>query len=332
MVEARFAVADLRSSGMLWAFGFRDGHVSALGEEQLSAPVADWTWSHFALSDTRSRHFLERDASLPEHVRAVLLNGETRLQVQSEGAWTFGVLPDFEHEFDGRIGGGGRLNFAFTDTRLVTSRRHPLHVIDCTRRELERDARAFARPADAVAALVSGFIDASEERIREASAKLDHAEDMVLGDRGDLETLKLGPLRRELSGYHREFAALRSAFHRANSHRNVGRAGALAELLPPLVLEIEDFDRDIAGLQDRAKLLHDEMDAKLSAAANRSLQALTVMSTLLLPPTLIVGAFGMNVGGIPWASDHGGFWESVALCLVTVIASYALLRVLKVLR
>ena len=52
---------------------------------------------------------------------------------------------------------------------------------------------------------------------------------------------------------------------------------------------------------------------------------LTVFSTLLIPPTLIVGALGMNLGDIPFSHGPGGF-KAALLCFVTVAAALALLR------
>jgi zinc transporter len=56
-----------------------------------------------------------------------------------------------------------------------------------------------------------------------------------------------------------------------------------------------------------------------------------VISTLLLPPTFVVGAFGMNVDGLPWAHDAEGFAVVVLFCAVLVGFSYALLRRFRIL-
>lgn len=325
-------LAELRSSGRLWAFDFRGGVATVLAEAEQADASADWNWSHFALSDHRSRTYIERRDDFPAGARAVLLAEEMRVQTHTDGAWTYGVLPDFEHEFDGRNAGGGRVNFAFDGKSLITTRRHPQHVIDCMRRKIEKGELRIAAPIDAIADFLTGFVDTTEEHLVRLGGVLDHAEDAVLDDHSDVENFRLGPLRRELSGFHREFLALRSAFHRASSHRNALRASALVERLQPLLLEIDDFDRDIAGLQDRAKLLHDEIDAKVASAANRSLRVLTILSTLLLPPTLVVGAFGMNVRDIPFANDSAGFWAASVLCIVIVAICAWALWVTRVLR
>lgn len=322
--------SDLHSSGRLWAYSFVDGVGRAASDTSEIAAACQWTWSHFSLSDNRSRLFIESMTALPDEVRTCLLGGETRVQTHVEGAWCYGVLPDFAHELGGAEMSACRLNFAFDAETLFTTRRHPLQAVDGLRRDVEHTKASYATPPEAVASHVARFIDLTERRLVELEDKLNRTEDHLLSDRDDLESLRLGPIRRELSSHHREFAALRSAFHRASSHRAAAKS-ALVEHLPPLLLEIEDFDRDLSGLQDRARLLHDEIETRVSAAANRSLRALTILSTLLLPPTLVVGAFGMNVPGVPFAERSQGFWAAATFCVVIVLACYWALRRMRIL-
>jgi Mg2+ and Co2+ transporter CorA len=89
--------------------------------------------------------------------------------------------------------------------------------------------------------------------------------------------------------------------------------------------------RDAGALQDRARLLYEEVNTRIAATTNRSLSALTVISTLLLPPTFVAGAFGMNVGGIPWAQAPEGFWMVLGFCLVLIGISYGVLRRFRIL-
>ena len=56
-----------------------------------------------------------------------------------------------------------------------------------------------------------------------------------------------------------------------------------------------------------------------------------MISTLLLPPTFVAGAFGMNVGGIPWATDKEGFWAVLGFCVLLIAVSYAVLRRFRIL-
>ncbi|HEY6086488.1 MAG TPA: CorA family divalent cation transporter [Burkholderiaceae bacterium] len=61
--------------------------------------------------------------------------------------------------------------------------------------------------------------------------------------------------------------------------------------------------RDLAALQERIKLLQEEMVAQVGEQTNRSVFTLTVVTVLALPINIIAGLLGMNVGGIPLADS-----------------------------
>ncbi len=316
------------SSAFLWAFAFDDGLAEPLTDETLQARggfVHGWIWVHLPLSDQRARSYVERHLELPEPAREMILGAESRVQVQFAGDWAYGVLPDLKRDLDGHAQGAGRLQFAFGARHLITARRHALQCVDDLRRKVQGGAN-FNSPSDAWVELVEVFIDTAERRLHDLGEAVDRIEDQLLGDDDETDGLALGPLRRELSRQHRDLLALRSALGRATLPRATHMLTVLTEQLPRLVHEVEDLDRESRGLQDRARLVHEEIDTRIAAGANRSMRTLTVMSTLLIPPTLIVGAFGMNLAGIPFASGHFGFAKAILLCVTVVVGAYAMLR------
>ncbi len=197
---------------------------------------------------------------------------------------------------------------------------------NCARRS--KPASSSAAPGDAFVHLVEHFIGIVEDRLLRLTQQLDHIEDVVLSDRDDIDPAGLGPIRREVSRYRREFLGLRGALNRAANGRGGGHAPdcPIGPHLPALAQAAEDFERDAAALADRGRLLYEEMDTRIAARTNRSLSTLTVLSTLLLPPTFIAGAFGMNLNGIPWAQGPAGFWWAAGLCVAVVAAGFVLLR------
>jgi zinc transporter len=85
--------------------------------------------------------------------------------------------------------------------------------------------------------------------------------------------------------------------------------------------------RDMGALQERIKLLQEEIAANVNEDNNRSLFVLTVVTVLALPINILAGLFGMNVGGIPLAEDKHGFWVVVAIVLsFTVVAAWVAIR------
>jgi zinc transporter len=308
-----------KSPGLLWGVVVRGGRAQRITDETAEEALAeahDWCWMHFALSDHRARRFLQAHEGMPEAARVLLLSGDTRPQIHLSHDCAYGVICDIEKSFEGEELGAGRLAFWLDGAHLVTARHHPMRIADEVREEVQ--AAPPPSPADVFVRLNERYVEIIEQRFIALSRRLDHIEDVVLGDEGGgLDKAGLGPVRRELARHHREFGSLRTAYHRALA-RAAHPDSPIFPRLAALLQAAEDFDRDAAALSERARLLYEEMDTRIAAQANRSLQALTVFSTLLLPPTFIAGAFGMNLPSIPWANTHGGFWWAVGLCVVVV--------------
>lgn len=258
-----------------------------------------------------------------------LLGGESRIQIALAPDHAAGVLPDLEKDFEDQSLEPGRVAFWLNDRMLFTTRRKPVraiqHLHDAVAGGLDLE-----NPAAALAQLQGSYVEIVESRLIQLNAELDKIEDRILADRSGLDRLPLGPLRHELSRHRREFTGLRSAIHRAGFARPTGET-PLGAHMAAMHQDAEDFERDASALQDRARLLYEEVNTRIAATTNRSLSALTVISTLLLPPTFIAGAFGMNVGGIPWAQDPEGFWLVLGFCVMLIGISYSVLRRFRIL-
>jgi len=93
------------------------------------------------------------------------------------------------------------------------------------------------------------------------------------------------------------------------------------------VQELDQIDRQVVELRDRAHLLQEEITIKLAEETNRHLHVLSVLTALLLPPSLVAGIFGMNVEGLPFAGNPLGFIGALGLTIVaSVLALWVLYR------
>ena len=320
-------------SGTLWALRFAAGIAADLPEPTIdlsTLPPSDWVWLHFPLGDVRARAFIKRGEGLPNGFRELVESQDDRVQLHGEGAWAFGVLPDFERDLAGNTLGPGRLYFACDARRLITGRLHALRAIDDVRHEAEA-GQVFEGPGGVLASQIESLNLLMEGRLDRLTDQLDVMEDMVLSERTDFGEMQLGPLRRELARHRRELQSLRSAFLRGRSGREALRANAVVAQVTPGLSEVEDMDREFAGLQERARLMHEEIDILINSATNRSMRTLTVISTLLIPPTLVVGAFGMNLPGMPFEHSQSGFAAASFICVALVVGALVVLRRLQML-
>ncbi|HZZ89057.1 MAG TPA: CorA family divalent cation transporter [Caulobacteraceae bacterium] len=312
--------------GVICAFAFRAGAAAPVEAPDPAPPVdADWTWTHLRLGDVRAVAWVRRIEDLPAKALQLFRVEEDRIQIDQAGDWVFGVLPDFERDLGGEAQGEGRLAFAFDGRRLVTGRLHALLAIDDLR-HAAASGEALAGPAAAILRLVELYVTRAEDLLEARGTELASFEDYVLTAPSSPRERPLTELRRAVARQRRELQALRSALARATTSRHGRRIERLGENVRDLIAWLEDSDHAATALQERGRLLHEEIDTLINAATNRSMRVLTVISTLLIPPTLIVGAFGMNVPGIPWEHSRAGFWIASGLCVVVVAGAFWMLR------
>lgn len=319
--------------GYLWALHVHGASVTSLRHAPLPPaldPGEGWLWAHFGLSDQRARNFVAHGAGFPAPVAEVLLGEDCSPRILLEGDWIYGALPDLERDIHGAVAGPGRLRFAFNARVLVTTRRHALHVVHDFHQMMEAGFDLPASPLDAFTRLTLLYADEVEARLDQLAHVANQIEDKVLDERADLKDLSIGPARQALSRHHREVAALRTAVSRAQARTRDG--AAISATLKLMQQRVEDLHHEVTAIAERCRLIHEEIDTRINAATNRTLGALTVMSALLMPPTLIAGAFGMNVEGIAFAHSRTGFAVVCLFMLGTIAMTYILLVRLRVLR
>ena len=70
----------------------------------------------------------------------------------------------------------------------------------------------------------------------------------------------------------------------------------------------------------RAALHMKSLNTRLTDQVNRTMYLLTIVSALLLPPSLLTGLFGINVGGMPGVNNATAFAIiAIAIPLLAVV-------------
>jgi zinc transporter len=133
-------------------------------------------------------------------------------------------------------------------------------------------------------------------------------------------------VRRTLVRLHRHLRSAAGLLRRLEAQAAAELPDGVAAAADRMSHRLAHCDLDVMTLQDRARLLHEEIDSKINAQTNRHLFTLSVMSAFLLPPTLIVGFFGMNTAGLPFQSLPGGTWYAGGLCVEAIALAWWFLR------
>lgn len=159
-----------------------------------------------------------------------------------------------------------------------------------------------------------------ERSVGELVAGFDKVEDRVLADAIYDERKRLSSLRRKAVRLHRRLVGLVTTFHRLE-HNHAGDIGPLLRATAGRIAQrLAALDHEVMAMQDRGRLLQEEISAQLAAEANSHLHALSILTSLFLAPTLMVGIFGMNVQGIPLTENRDGFLWTMLLCLLSSAA------------
>ena len=89
-----------------------------------------------------------------------------------------------------------------------------------------------------------------------------------------------------------------------------------------VVRHIEDLD----AFRDRTLLLHEDLTAQLSEKIAPTSNRLTGLAALLLPPGIVAGMLGANIGGIPGQDNPYAFLGLLATVSVIVLIQWLILR------
>lgn len=315
---ADFALAsdDSGHGGLFFTYFFNADGMKCEDPEQ-----AHWSWRSYMISDMRARQSIAGEPSLPLPVKEAFLSGGSACHIDLEDGWLYGDMPDFRHDYSVEARGLGHFRFAFNDTMLIGARKQPLDSVEHIRKQIEQRSRPFKSPAELIEAVLVQSLDGMAKELGDLGDMLDGIEDRIVCDAWHNERQALVDARRKLVVIHRQMASLTNLFrHLDHAHRHELSA-PLTDMLARLSHRSQMLNHDGEQIQARARLLQDELMAKLTAQTNQLLYVLSAMTAVLLPMSIMSGLFGMNVGGIPLGENGTGFWiiSLVALSVAALV-------------
>jgi zinc transporter len=283
-------------------------------------------WLHFNLSHAQAERWIERHAALPGTFFEALHEGSHSTRIERDDDTLIAVLNDVHFDFAFEPLDVATLWIGVTPRLVITARTQPLRSVDALRTAV-RDGHSPRSSAALLEQLMRTQADGLVDIVRGVTQRIDRVEDEMLSGRLDHKRARLGVLRRLLVRLQRLLAPEPAALFRLLQRPPAWITEDDAQELRDASEEFSVVLRDMQGLQERIKLLQEEVAAIVQEANGRSLFVLTVVTVLALPINILTGLFGMNVGGIPLADNGHGFWVIVVvLVLFTCIAAVLALR------
>jgi zinc transporter len=285
-----------------------------------------FAWLHFNLSHAHAERWIERHAGLPDAFFDALRETSHSTRIERDDDALVAVLNDVHFDFGFEPSDISTLWICVRPHLVVTARTRPLRSVDALRTEV-RNGRSPRSTVELLEQLMRTQAASLVDILRGVTSKVDDVEDQLLAGRRPKERSRLGTLRRLLVRLQRLLAPEPAALFRVLHHPPAWMAEDDLQQLRGSTEEFSVVLRDMQGLQERIKLVQEEMAASVNEDNNRSLFVLTVVTVLALPINILAGLFGMNVGGVPLAESPHGFWILVSLVLAfTGIAGWLALR------
>lgn len=290
-----------------------------------AAPGA-YLWLHFNLSHTQAERWLLRHAGLSDTFYEALHDGLHSTRIERADDALVAVINDLHFDFRFEPSDISTLWINVGPRLVVTARSKPLRSVDALRTAV-RAGDAPRSSTELLEHLLRTQADVLVAIVRDATARIDGIEDELLAGRLDHKRARLGELRRLLVRLQRLLAPEPAALFRLLQSPPSWMAEPDALALRGATEEFSVVLRDMQALQERIKLLQEEIAANVNEDNNRSLFVLTVVTVLALPINILAGLFGMNVGGIPLAEHKHGFWIVVAIVAsFTAVAAWVAFR------
>ncbi|MBW8282074.1 MAG: transporter [Rhizobium sp.] len=317
--------------GLVWAYRITPdtGQAERLPIDCAPAALKDgpgFVWLHLNLADVHVGGFLESFPGLTDAARAALTTHETHATLSADDRLLFGTLVDFQREFDAATRDIGWLHFAISDRFIITTRLQPIRSIDPVRAAIEKNAGKYPGPMQVFEALIAEFQRGIMSMVLELTDELNVIEDFVYDSELRDERRRLAPVRRVVVRLHRHLRTMLALMRRAAAADEDDKPAGFDDVVDRLVNRLEAADNDVYALQERARLLHEEIDSKLSSETNRHLYILSLMTAFLLPPSLVTGFFGMNTSSLPFSDGIGGTAYALTAIGLSILAAWVLLR------
>jgi magnesium transporter len=268
------------------------------------------------------------------HPRAIeLLNRETRHgdeprpTLESHGDYVFGlflvpkVVEDREVVYR-------EIDIVLTKDTLMTVRKSTANTpaFQCkTLEDMHQHRLEVAKPGmiayHIVDDVAEGFLDLTDGLNDEIDELEDHVEDLE----NSVVRERLSELRHDLLHIRRVLSPTRDAIHRVVDDRVDTEDED--ELFPhEIELHFADVYDKLLRASEALELsrdlvagVRDYHTAKVANDQNEVMKRLTVVASVLLPPTFIVGLYGQNLKGVPefgWA--QGYLWSWTVIVVITV--------------
>jgi zinc transporter len=323
---------DMEVSGLLYGYLFREGQLplrinsnEVCVQYQELCGENDFVWLHLNLNHATAEKWLHNHFSVADFFFEEIRSGSPTTRIERQGDDLFAVLNDVLFHPKEAGAETSTLWLYCSQKLVVTARYKPLRFIEWMLPRLQ--TLEIGSATALLAFLLEEQEEVLEQVVRQASRHVDVIEERLLSSHVQRNRADLARMRRMLLRFQRLLAPEPAAMFRLLNRPPAWIDRSVVQEFRQFTEEFTVVLNDLSGLIERISLLQEEISARQLEQSNRTLYTLTVITVLALPINIVAGFFGMNVGGIPLASNHHGFILLVVIVGVfTLAAGYLAFR------
>lgn len=274
-------------------------------------------WLHLDRRAENMADWLQREFGIPESTAGLLTGDATRPRAFRDGQTLAATLRGINFNPGAMPEDMVSMQLWSDGHRLVTLRRLPLQ----TPRDTLAAIDTGHGPVDAgalVTQLTEHLVHRMNAAIVDMNDEIDRLEDLDFAREDNAAILaKIAVIRRNCLALQRhmgpQHVALEAISREAPDWFEPHDRREIGETIALLRRYLDDIDVS----KESAVVLMDELRSRALAISEKTNRRLTLVATVFLPLSFIVGLFGINVGGMPWARIDGhpaGFWIVAATC------------------
>ena len=209
-------------------------------------------------------------------------------------------------------------------TKIVTYQIRHLDVVEDLAREISQGSGPDT-PGEFVVVLADRLTDRMQEVVENVDTALDTLEDQQSSKPVPVLRQAIADVRRKIVLLRRFIAPQRDALDVLIAETFDWQTELQDRRLKDIVDRITRVVEQLDTMQLRASILQDFVSVRVTERLNRTMVLLSILAGVFLPLSFVAGLFGMNVAGVPWATQPFAFLGITAGLLVAGLGALLLL-------
>lgn len=278
-----------------------------------------FTWIHLDINHKDCQKILREMNAVNEVTEEALLAAETRPRSEELESGTLVILRGINHNNPDEPEDMISVRMWIQQDLVITAQRRNLLSVKDVDEHL-RSGNSFKGPGELLTMLISRLTYRMESTFAQLDERMDKIEESIVSSPSQEIQQQLSAIRKEAIIFRRYISPQREAVSRLSIFPQAWLSKKSRQELQVDADNLIRFVENLDTIRERAQILKDELTNLLSYKMNRNLYLLSIVTAIFLPLGMLTGLFGINLAGMPGASNESAFYLfSVCLTLIVVV-------------